>query len=117
VTGRALSNPVDENRRRANFVVDSLGSYDSARGQVHVILCRVARRHLRRALALPDEPVFLSATYVTERSRNMRIHCAHCKRPFIAERPTLARYCANRCRQAAYDQRLRWTGRRVMTAI
>jgi hypothetical protein len=49
----------------------------------------------------------------------MRMHCAHCKRPFIAERPTLARYCENRCRQAAYDQRVRvrWAGRSVMTAI
>jgi dephospho-CoA kinase len=40
--------PDDEKRRRADFVVDSSGSYDSARAQVHAILRDAASLPIRR---------------------------------------------------------------------
>jgi hypothetical protein len=46
-----------------------------------------------------------------------RMQCAHCRQAFIAQKPTLARYCDNRCRQNAYLQRLRWTGRPTMQVV
>jgi hypothetical protein len=46
-----------------------------------------------------------------------RLTCQHCKSPFAALRPTLARHCSNACRQAAYHQRLRWSGRPAMGVV
>ena len=40
--------PDDEKRRRADFVVDSSGSYDSARAQVHAILRAAGSLPIRR---------------------------------------------------------------------
>jgi dephospho-CoA kinase len=41
--------PDEEKRRRADFVVDSSGSYDSARAQVHAILGRAETLPIRRS--------------------------------------------------------------------